>query len=315
MVKVPVIPSAITTKQHRPLVLCMAGPTAIGKTALACLMAKYLGGEIINVDSVQLYRHLNVGSAKPTPAITVNVKHHLIDLREVTEPYSAGDFMGDALAAVASISSRGKIPLLVGGTMFYFKTLMAPRANLPPQEPQLRARLQRLLTRYGSERLHRYLATKDPLSATRIPATNSQRVQRAVEVFLLTGKPLSSFPLTNPVWQNKYRIVKLALLPTDRKDLDKRAVRRVQEMLADGLVPEVEGLLRHYGSEITQLPALKSVGYRQVVQYLNGELTQAQLEPAIISATRRLIRHQLTWLRSWADFIPIYLNCKNPIRE
>ncbi|HET9763173.1 MAG TPA: tRNA (adenosine(37)-N6)-dimethylallyltransferase MiaA [Casimicrobiaceae bacterium] len=278
-----------------PAVLLM-GPTASGKSALALALAEAFGGEIVSVDSVQVYRGLDIGSAKPDPATRARVAHHLIDVIEPTEAYSAALFARGALAAIADIRARGRLPILSGGTMLYFKALIEGLSELPERSPALRARLDARAAREGWPALHAELARVDPETASRLERTDAQRIQRALEVWHLTGVPLSSLqghrsadPLLAPT-------LAVALLP-DRARLHQAIAARFDAMLAAGLVDELRGLRRRYALHAA-LPAMRCIGYRQAWAYLEGETDAAGLRARGIAATRQLAKRQFTWLRS-----------------
>jgi tRNA dimethylallyltransferase len=273
------------------------GPTASGKTSVAVELVARYPMEIISVDSALVYRGMNIGTAKPGADVLAVAPHHLIDIRDPAEPYSAADFRHDALLAMAEITARGRIPLLVGGTFLYFRALQVGLSDMPAADPALRARLEAAAQRDGWEALHARLAAVDPESATRIQATDPQRIQRALEVYELTGQPLSVLHAKQPVSDLPYRLLKLALIPGDRALLHARIAARFRQMLADGLSGEVRKLFDR--SELSaELPAMRAVGYRQMWRYLSGQLEyDAMVEQAII-ATRQYAKRQLTWLRS-----------------
>ncbi len=282
------------------------GPTAAGKSAVAMALADRLPVEIISVDSAQVYRGLDIGTAKPTVAERRTVPHHLIDIRDVADPYNAARFVADANLLLDAIRARGRLPLLVGGTMLYARALLRPFDALPAADPALRARLDREAADAGWGALHRRLATLDPASAARINPGDPQRIQRALEVIELTGRPLSA--LQSPLADRSFAagvgldpsLPILALEPSDRAALHRRIARRFDAMLAAGLIDEVRALRAQRGPDpaLQALPALRSVGYRQVWQVLAGERPAAGLREAGIAATRQLAKRQLTWLRA-----------------
>jgi tRNA dimethylallyltransferase len=276
------------------------GPTASGKTALAVELVKRYPMDIISVDSALVYRGMNIGTAKPGADVLAVAPHRLIDIRDPSEAYSAADFREDALLAMAEITKRGRIPLLVGGTFLYFRALQNGLSDMPAADPAIRARLEAVACRDGWEALHARLAAVDPESAARIHATDPQRIQRALEVYELTGKTMSALHAQSTARDFPYRVLKLALIPEDRLLLHEQIAIRFQQMLADGLLKEVKKLFER--SELSaDLPAMRAVGYRQVWRYLSGQLAyEAMVEQAII-ATRQYAKRQLTWLRSESD--------------
>ena len=280
--------------------LCLAGPTASGKSALALALAERLPVEIISVDSALVYRGLDIGTAKPTPAERAAVPHHLIDIREPTDSYSAADFARDAARLIPQIRARGRLPLLVGGTMLYFKALLEGLDELPPADAAVRRQLDERARQHGWPALHAELARVDAASAARLPATDSQRIQRALEVWQLTGRPLSSFHTTKTRAAGADQTGAMPLFslePTDRAALQQRIAQRFDAMLAAGLLEEVEAL-RARSNLTPDLPALRCVGYRQAWQALDEGWPIATLRERGIIATRQLAKRQLTWLRS-----------------
>lgn len=278
-------------------VICLSGPTAAGKTALAMGLAQRLPVELVSVDSALIYRGMNIGTAKPTAAELATCPHHLIDICDPTEVYSAANFRSDALALIDSIRARGNIPLLVGGTMLYFRALLAGLSALPAANTEIRAMLQARAEHEGWLALHDSLAKVDPIAAKRIHPNDPQRLLRALEVYELSGKSLTELTaeqqpgLLLPTWQ-------LAVAPEQRSLLHERIALRFHAMLAAGLVDEV-AQLKARGDLHLDLPSMRSVGYRQVWQYLEGEMDyQSMVERGII-ATRQLAKRQITWLRSW----------------
>jgi len=276
------------------------GPTASGKTTLAVELLERFPLEIISVDSALVYRGMNIGTAKPDAGLLTRAPHRLIDIRDPAEAYSAAEFREDALAEMADITAAGRIPLLVGGTFLYFRALEAGLSDMPAADPAVRARLETEAQQLGWEALHARLAAVDPESAARIQATDPQRIQRALEVYELSGQPMSALHAQQPGSDLPYRVLKLALIPGDRPLLHERIAARFQQMLADGLLGEVKILFdrRELSAE---LPAMRAVGYRQVWRYLSGQLEyEAMIEQAII-ATRQYAKRQLTWLRGEPD--------------
>jgi len=277
------------------------GPTAAGKTDLALQIADRFPVEIISVDSALVYRGMDIGTAKPKPDILSRYPHHLVNIIEPTESYSVGAFRTDALKLMAEITDRGKVPLLVGGTMLYFKALEHGLADLPTADMAIRARLEYEAEQYGLAHLHQRLTIVDPVSAARIHINDSQRLQRALEVFEKTGKSLTE--LTN-VASSKlpYRTIKLILSPFDRAVLHQRIAQRYQSMVTNGFIDEVKVLFSCKDCH-PDLPSIRAVGYRQAWSHLSGEYTQdVMIEKAII-ATRQMAKRQLTWLRAQSDSI------------
>jgi tRNA dimethylallyltransferase len=279
-----------------PAVLLM-GPTASGKSALALALAQRFPIEIVSVDSAQVYRGMDIGTAKPDPATRSRVPHHLIDLIDPTQSYSAARFRSDALAAIAAIRVRGRIPLLVGGTMLYFKALLEGLSALPPADFAVRARLEARATREGWPVLHAELARVDPAAAARIRATDAQRIQRALEVFELTGRPLSRIQGARLSAEALGPALPIALIPSDRARLHAAIAERFDAMLAAGLVAELRGLIARYALA-PDLPSMRCVGYRQAWEFIDGVIDAATLRERGIAATRQLARRQLTWLRA-----------------
>lgn len=283
---------------QRPLAIFLMGPTAAGKTDAAIALHETLGHELISVDSAMVYRGMDVGSAKPSAAELARAPHRLIDLRDPADPYSAADFREDALREMRQISAAGKVPLLVGGTMLYFKRLVEGVANLPAADPLIRERLAAMQAEQGLAALHRELASVDPVSAARIHPNDPQRLMRALEVFHASGRPMSELWAEQETETFPWRVLSIALSPLDRSVLHRRIAQRFDAMLDEGLIDEVAALTKrkdiHAG-----LPSMKSVGYRQVWEYLNGEYDRDELVSRGVIATRQLAKRQLTWLRSW----------------
>ena len=281
---------------HRP-VLCLMGPTASGKTDLAVALHEALPVDIVSVDSVMVYRGMDIGSAKPEPEIRARAPHRLVDILDPAEAYSAARFREDALREIRAIHAAGRVPLLVGGTMLYFRALFGGLSALPSADPAVRSRLEAEAAGRGWPTLHARLAEVDPQAAARIHPNDPQRIQRALEVYELTGRPLSALQVAGAGETPPYRFVKLALAPAERSVLHERIARRFRQMLETGLVEEVEGLFRR-GDLHPGLPSIRAVGYRQVWQYLAGELDREAMVERGIIATRQLAKRQFTWLRS-----------------
>ena len=280
----------------------LLGPTASGKSRLAMELALQHPLEIVSVDSAQVYRGMDIGTAKPSAAEREAVRHHLIDLVDPTEAYSAGRFRQDALHAVADILARGKIPLLVGGTMLYYRALAAGMDALPAADPCVRAQIDAEAAQRGWPALHAELALVDPQAAARLEPGDAQRVQRALEVWRLTGKPISALQSGKPA-ALPFVLKGFALIPEDRAELHERIAARFDAMLKAGLVDELRSLRQKYILN-AQLPAMRAVGYRQAWRYLEGEIQAPGLRETGIAATRQLAKRQLTWLRSLPGLAP-----------
>lgn len=287
-----------------PLALALLGPTASGKSALALEIAARFPVEIVSVDSAQVFRDMNIGTAKPDAATLARVPHHLIDLVTPEERYSAARFRADALRAMDGIRARRRIPLLAGGTMLYYRALREGLADLPPADPGLRAAIDADAERFGWPALHARLAAADAPTAARLAPHDAQRIQRALEVFELTGQPMSALLARQTAEPLPLRLVTLALEPTDRGWLHGRIAERFHAMLADGLVAEVESLRSRYRLT-ADLPAMRCVGYRQVWECLEGGLSAAELPDRGIYATRQLAKRQLTWMRAMNEVVRI----------
>ncbi len=278
------------------------GPTASGKSALAMALADALPCEIISVDSALVYRGLDIGAAKPSAAERTRVPHHLIDIRDPSEPYSAAQFRSDALAAMAACTRAGRLPLLVGGTMLYFRALEHGLSELPRADAALRARISAEAGSLGWAVLHARLARVDPDAAQRIHPNDPQRIQRALEVYELTGQTLSALQGRLPQPGLPWRVLKLAVAPAERARLHERIAVRFHAMLEAGLVAEVAAL-RARGDLTHELPAVRAVGYRQVWEYCEGRYSQEDMTRRAIQASRQLAKRQLTWLRAMRDLV------------
>jgi tRNA dimethylallyltransferase len=288
-----------------PLLVVLTGPTGTGKSALALELAAQLEAtlpvEIVSVDSAQVYRGLDIGTAKPDGATRARVAHHLIDIRDPSESYSAGDFVRDARSVIDAIHARGRVPLLVGGTMLYLRALRDGLATLPPASPQVRDEIDALAARQGWAALHAQLAAVDASAAARIAPQDAQRIQRALEVFRLTGVPISQFQRTAPDPGSPYRWLGFALWPASRQVLRARLAERFEAMMQDGLLEEVRSL--HARPDLTERhPAMRAVGYRQLWQHCAGLCRLPEAVDAAIVASAQLARRQLTWLRRDTGF-------------
>jgi tRNA dimethylallyltransferase len=296
-----------------PPAISLMGPTASGKTDLAVALVERFAAsfplEIISVDSALVYRDMDIGTAKPDAATLVRAPHHLIDLIDPTQVYSAGRFKADALGLMADITARGRVPLLVGGTMLYFKALKGGLDDLPPAAPALRAELEARAAREGWPALHAELVRLDPETAQRLKPNDAQRIQRALELCLSTGGPMSDLLGKGSEGEAlPYRLLELALVPSDRAWLHVRINRRFELMLKAGLVDELRALRARYALH-TGLPSMRCVGYRQAWQYLEGDIDAGQLAEQGKAATRQLAKRQLTWLRGWEGAVE--LDCQS----
>ncbi len=283
-------------------VYALLGPTASGKSRLALELAARHPVEIVSVDSAQVYRGMDIGTAKPTLKERAQVRHHLVDLIDPTERYSAGRFRADCVGAIADILGRGRIPLLVGGTMLYYKALALGIDVLPAAEPGLRMQIEQRAARHGWPALHAELARVDPATAARVSPNDAQRIQRALEVWELTRRPLSALQ-TAAAAELPFRLRAYALVPESRSELHRRIAERFERMLAAGLVEEVADLRRRHALH-SGLPSMRCVGYRQVWDYLEGKFGRDELRDKGIAATRQLAKRQLTWLRSLSGIEP-----------
>ncbi|MDD1612950.1 MAG: tRNA (adenosine(37)-N6)-dimethylallyltransferase MiaA [Methylococcaceae bacterium] len=283
-----------------PPAILLMGPTASGKSALAVKLADALGGEIISVDSALVYQGMDIGTAKPRLEERGGIPHHLIDILDPSEAYSTGQFKTQALDLLADITRRGKMPILAGGTMLYFNALTEGLAALPEAAPDIRARLDQELQQFGSNVLHRRLLVIDPEAAARIHPNDPQRIQRALEVYEVSGRPLSSFFGETNAPPIPYHLIKLIIAPEERAALHEIIARRFWQMLRGGLIEEVEALYRR-GDLNEKMPSIRAVGYRQVWSYLAGEYDYDTMTEKGIIATRQLAKRQFTWLRRVTD--------------
>ncbi|MCC6917121.1 tRNA (adenosine(37)-N6)-dimethylallyltransferase MiaA [Nitrosomonas sp.] len=283
-----------------PPAIFLTGPTASGKSAVALEIARHLPVEIISVDSAQVYRYMDIGSAKPDKSTQVKIPHHLIDLINPDESYSAAQFREDALSVMHGIVMRGKVPLLVGGTMLYFKVLRQGLATLPAADGETRKELEQLALEKGWPAMHAVLSQLDPVTAERIRPNDSQRIQRALEVCYLTGRPMSEVLQQQQDADFPYRVFNIALLPGERSALHDRICQRFGKMLEMGLVDEVRMIRERFHMD-GNVPSMRCVGYRQVCMYLDSEISFARMQEMGVFATRQLAKRQLTWLRSMND--------------
>jgi len=279
----------------------LLGPTASGKSTLALRLAEKLPIEIVSIDSGQVYRGMDIGTAKPSAEERSRVPHHLIDLVEPTGSYSAARFRADAIAAVEAILAKGRIPLLVGGTMLYYRTLVSGLDSLPEADPKIRADLNEKASRLGWPSMHAELARIDPAAAHRITPNDSQRIQRALEVWRVTGHPLSSLQGVLRA-ELPFELRAFSLVP-ERAILHRRIAERFDAMLEAGLVDEVKALKKKYRLN-ADMPSMRAVGYRQVWNFLEGTSDKAQMRETAIAATRQLAKRQMTWLRSFEGVAP-----------
>ncbi len=277
--------------------LVLTGPTGSGKSELAVRLAGRLPIEIISVDSAQVYRGMDIGTAKPTAAVRARVSHHLLDIRDPAEPYSAGEFVNDASAALRAIQERGRLPVLVGGTMLYLRALLSGMAPMPAASAALRAEIEARAAAQGWPALHGELAQVDPRAAAKIHAHDSQRIQRALEVYQLTGRAISDWQASTHAPLDGVRWVQFALLPLDRAGLKRSLEARFSAMLASGLLAEVAALYRRPDLH-AELPALRSVGYRQLWAHCAGHIDLEQARRQAVTATCQLAKRQMTWLRA-----------------
>ena len=288
------------------------GPTASGKTDLAIALRHHLPVELISVDSALVYRGMDIGSAKPTHEEQVLAPHRLIDIRDPSEPYSAADFCADAEREIAAIHSQGKIPLLVGGTMLYFKALLDGLAQMPEADAEVRAKIEQDAAEFGWPYIHTQLAEVDPELAAEIHPNHSQRLSRALEVYLVSGKTMTQLRQEQELqsqtpFSERFNLVQIVIAPRDRSVLHKRIESRFEKMVQNGLVEEVR-VLHGRGDLHADLPAIRAVGYRQVWDYFEGTLTHSEMLERGVIATRQLAKRQLTWLRGWQNYPNTSLN-------
>ena len=287
--------------QSLPPAICLMGPTAAGKTDLALQIASKYPVEIISVDSALVYRGMDIGSAKPDSDTLSQYPHHLVDILEPEQAYSAGRFRADALSLMAEITARGRVPLLVGGTMLYFRSLIHGIADLPEADATIRSKLEAEADSHGLAHMHQRLQQIDPVAASRIHVNDPQRLQRALEVFELTGQTLTQLTQSNAS-SPPYEFINLVISPFDRRVLHQRIAHRYHKMLENGFIEEVRKLMARDGCH-NKLPSMRAVGYRQAWAYLEGEYDQATFVERAIIATRQMAKRQLTWLRSQKDCV------------
>jgi tRNA dimethylallyltransferase len=281
------------------LLFCLMGPTASGKTDLACHLTQKFPLEIISVDSAMIYRGMDIGTAKPDAATLLSSPHHLIDIIDPPESYSAAQFCEDVHRSSDSILQKGKFPLLVGGTMMYYRALQQGLSSLPEADITIREELLQQATECGWDYMHQWLTQVDPIAAARIHAHDTQRIQRALEVYKITGNTLTEF-LHQETSIPQSQFINIRLMPRERSWLHQRIATRFSQMLAAGFIDEVMGLLKKW--KLTAVnPSMRSVGYRQVISYLQGEYDYSTLTDKGVAATRQLAKRQLTWLRNWPD--------------
>ena len=295
-----------------PPAIFLMGPTASGKTNVAVELAQRLPMELISVDSALVFRDMDIGTAKPDAATLARAPHHLIDIIDPTEAYSAAAFRRDALRLMHDITQRGKIPLLVGGTMLYFKALREGLSELPQSAPEVRAALDAEIAQHGIQHLHQRLALVDAETAARLAPNDTQRIQRAMEIYRISGQPMSALIGQQVDAELPYRITSIALAPSDRAQLHARIATRFNTMLAHGLLDELRMLRKKYPLH-ANMTSMRCVGYRQAWQFMEGEINEEQLLETGLAATRQLAKRQLTWLRSMPDNIE--LDCLAPDLE
>ncbi|GFO74558.1 tRNA dimethylallyltransferase [Bathymodiolus platifrons methanotrophic gill symbiont] len=292
------------TIQYPPAIFLM-GPTASGKTALSVKLAQQFNAEIISVDSALVYKGMDIGTAKPTLEERAGIAHHLIDILDPAESFSTGAFRSRALELMSDITARGKVPLLVGGTMLYFNSLYYGLAKLPTADSELRKQLDVEAKLIGKAAMHAKLQVIDPVAAARIHPNDPQRVQRALEVFALSGKSMTQLHEEAKTEEIPYQKIKLIIAPRDRGVLHEKIAQRFKLMLQQGFVEEVEALYRR-GDLTVQMPSMRAVGYRQVWSYLDGEINVEEMQELGIIATRQLAKRQFTWLRRETDAFTFY---------
>ncbi len=286
--------------KSKHLIFCLMGPTATGKTDIACELVQHFPFEIISIDSAMIYREMNIGTAKPDPEVLNKCPHYLIDIIDPIQSYSVANCINDVTNIAKDIFQRGKFPLLVGGTMMYFNAIQNGIANLPSASQSLREEILSDASKYGWEKMHAKLAELDPITAERINPNDKSRIQRALEVYEITKQSISDLILTNDTCKPEFDFCNILLMPEDRAWLHKRIAKRFTDMLNCGLVAELECLLEKWSLH-KDLPAMRCVGYRQVLEYLQGEIDYSTMQDKGVAATRQLAKRQLTWLRKWPE--------------
>ncbi|HNV88383.1 MAG TPA: tRNA (adenosine(37)-N6)-dimethylallyltransferase MiaA [Methylotenera sp.] len=293
-----------------PPAIFLMGPTASGKTGVAVELYSKLPVEIISVDSALVFKGMNIGTAKPDVETLARAPHHLIDIIDPTGAYSAANFRNDALRLMAEITARGRVPLLVGGTMLYFNALQGGLSNLPEANPAIRAEIEAEAAKIGWPAMHARLAHIDPETAARLQPNDMQRVERALEVFMITGNTITALHLASKGEALPYELLKIALVPSERKMLHERIAQRFDSMLASGFLDEVRALLAKYPELTPESTSMRCVGYRQALEHLAGQYDEKELRDRGIFATRQLAKRQLTWLRGMDDTIEV--DCLSP---
>lgn len=299
-----------SAEPHKPLAIFLMGPTASGKTNLAMTLAEHLPVELISVDSALVYQGLDIGSAKPSAEEQARCPHRLLDIRDPAQPYSVAEFCDDAAIAMAEISAAGKVPLLVGGTMMYFKALLDGLADMPQADPSIRAAIEQEANAYGWPYVHEQLRQVDPDTAAEIHPNHSQRLSRALEVYRASGKTMTQLRqaqqrAAQASVASRYQVVQLAIAPRDRQCLHQRITLRFEQMLAQGFADEVRELMQRNDLH-ADLPAIRAVGYRQMWEHLQGQYDETEMLARGTAATRQLAKRQLTWLRGWPELNWVY---------
>lgn len=294
-----------SSKNTRAPAIFLMGPTASGKTGAAVYAVQHLPVEIISVDSALVFKDMSIGTAKPDAATLALAPHHLIDMIDPTSAYSAANFRGDALRLMADITARGKIPLLVGGTMLYFKALEGGLSGLPEADAEVRVVLDAEAAQIGWTAMHDKLSQIDAATAARLMPNDAQRIQRALEVHVITGKTMTALFAEQTNEALPYNLLKIALIPSDRAVLHARIATRFDDMLKTGFVDEVRALIAQYPTLNAESTAMRCVGYRQALEHLNGDYNAAELRDRGIFATRQLAKRQLTWLRGMDDVLTL----------
>lgn len=288
-----------------PPAIFLMGPTASGKTNAAVYLKQHLPVELISVDSALVFQDMNIGTAKPDQATLSIAPHFLIDIIPPTSAYSAANFREDAFRLMQEITARGNVPVLVGGTMLYFKSLLSGLSGLPEADAEIRAQIDAEAAQIGWPQMHAKLASIDPETAARLQPNDMQRIQRALEVYAISGETMTQLHAKQSAQSFPYRVLKLALIPSERSVLHARIATRFQQMLKDGLVDEVRALLANYPNLTMESTSMRCVGYRQVLEYMQGQYPLAELCDRGIFATRQLAKRQLTWLRGMDDTVEL----------